>query len=68
LAAGLLIGPVFGCAAWKARNQASVADEGFAENDLSESVRKARPRKKTDSEYSSLSEKGRQIERDLNAM
>jgi hypothetical protein len=49
-----------GCAGLKAR------DEGFPESDLSHWVQKARPGKKK-VEYGSLSEKGRQIERDLNA-
>jgi hypothetical protein len=58
---GILAISVVGCAACK------VKDEGFSENDLSESARKVRPPAK-DVEYWSFSNKGRQIERDLHAL
>jgi hypothetical protein len=45
----------------------NVREDRFSDNDLSQSVRKARP-EKSDAEHHSLTEKGRQIERDLNAM
>ena len=54
-----------GCAGWNVR------DEGFRDNDLSQSVRKARPEKASqdkDINYWSFDERGRQIERDLHAM
>jgi hypothetical protein len=60
-AAVILLFALSGCAGWNVR------DEGFAENDLSESVRKARPQK-SDIDYWSFSNKGRQIERDLHSM
>ena len=49
-----------GCARWKVR------DEGFGRNELSDMARKARPSGEK-LQYSSLSEKGREIERDLHA-
>ncbi len=61
LAVMVLVGSLAGCGRWKMR------DEGFGDDELSRSIRKARPQK-ADGEYSSLSEKGRQIERDLNAL
>ena len=61
LAAVVLVLGLSGCAGWNVR------DEGFSENDLSQSVRKARPQEK-DVDYWSFSNKGRQIERDLHAM
>ncbi len=61
LAAMVLVFGLSGCAGWNVR------DEGFGENDLSQSVRKARPQEK-DVDYWSFSNKGRQIERDLHAM
>jgi hypothetical protein len=61
LAAAVLIVGLAGCAGWNVR------DEGFAENDLTQSVRKARPKEKN-ADYWSFSEKGRQIERDLHSM
>ena len=60
LAAGVLVLGLSGCASWKAH------DEKFTENDLSQSVRKARPQN-NDADCWGLTEKGRQIERDLNA-
>lgn len=61
LAAILLLFALSGCAGWNVR------EEGFNDNELSQSVRKARPLK-NEADYWSFSEKGRQIERDLNAM
>jgi hypothetical protein len=61
LAAVAVIISLSGCAAWHLR------DEKFSENELSQSVRKARPQK-NDILSSGLTEKGRQIERDLHAM
>jgi hypothetical protein len=50
-----------GCAGWK------VKDEGYVNDDMSETVRRARSSQHR-VEVSSPSEKGRQIERDLNAL
>ncbi len=50
-----------GCAGWNVR------EEGLHENEMSETVRKARPERK-DVDYRSFSDKGRQIERDLHAL
>ena len=56
----ILVVGLSGCAGWNVR------DEGFRENDLSQSARKARAEKEDkDADYWSFSEKGRQIERDL---
>jgi hypothetical protein len=62
LAMALLVVGFSGCAGW------GVHDDGFAENDLSQTARKARPQQKKDLDYWSYSEKGRQIERDLPPM
>jgi hypothetical protein len=67
LAAALLLIGLSGCASWK------LHDDGFRDNDLSQSARKARSEKSDkskdkDIDYGSLSEKGRQVERDLHAM
>jgi hypothetical protein len=59
--AGVLIVVLCGCAGWKAK------DDGFPKNDLSDTIRQARPSKNS-VECSSPSEKGRQIERELNAL
>ena len=61
LAAVVLVAGISGCASW------NVLDGKFSENDLSESIRMARPQEK-DIEYWSFSNKGRQIERDLHAL
>jgi hypothetical protein len=62
LVAAALIFGLSGCAGWNLRG------DGFPNNELSDSVRKARPKGSTNKiQYGSLSEKGRQIERDLNA-
>jgi hypothetical protein len=45
----------------------NVREDRFNENDLSQSVRKARP-EESKVEYRGLTEKGRQIERDLNSL
>ena len=60
MAAVALIVGLSGCASWKGH------DDGFTDNDLSQSVRKARPQK-NDANSWGLTEKGRQIERDLNS-
>lgn len=59
LLAATLLG-VAGCEAWKPH------EETYPDNDLSKTVRKVRP-KNDDVDYSGLSERGRQIERDLSA-
>jgi len=59
--AALLLVELGGCAGWKVR------DEGFPPNELSETVRQARPAKH-DVQCSGLTEKGREIERNLNAL
>jgi hypothetical protein len=60
LVTAVLIGGLSGCAGW------SLHDEGFPENDLSKTVRKARsPKEEKKVDYWSFSEKGQQIERDL---
>lgn len=49
-----------GCAGW------NVQDEGFRDNDMAQTVRKARsPKEEKKRDYWSFSEKGQQIERDL---
>lgn len=63
LVAVLLVGCFIGCAGWNGK----VQEDPTENNDLSRSVRKARPQK-NDGNYSALTDKGRQIERDLNAM
>jgi hypothetical protein len=64
-AALLLVGCV-GCAGWNTN------EDRFHENDLSKAAQTARGEKPKEKEpegnYSGLTEKGRQIERDLNAM
>ena len=60
LAAAVLAFGLCGCAGW------GVRDDGFSDNDLSASARKARPPEK-DIDYWSFSSKGQQIERDLHA-
>jgi hypothetical protein len=64
--AAVFIFTLSGCAGWNVR------DEAFPNNDLSESARKARSDGKDGTgkavQYSGLTEKGRQIERDLHAM
>jgi hypothetical protein len=62
LASVALVVALSGCAKWNLRGQ------GFHENELSKSAQQARSQnggKKKDIEYSSVTEKGRQIERDL---
>jgi hypothetical protein len=51
---------ISGCAGWNLRG------EKFSEDDLSKTARKARPQQNS-GDYWSFTEKGRQIERDLNA-
>jgi hypothetical protein len=60
LAAAVLAFGLSGCAGW------NVKDDGFTENDLSQSARKARTPEK-DLDYWSITTKGQQIERDLHA-
>jgi hypothetical protein len=61
LTAAVLLFSLSGCAGW------NLHDEPLTDNELSQSVRKARPQKKS-IEYWSFSEKGRQVERDLPPM
>jgi hypothetical protein len=66
LTALLLLG-LTGCAGW------GVKEDGFHEHDLSKTAQTARGEKAANAKdknanYSGLTEKGRQIERDLNAM
>ena len=66
LAIALLTLGLSGCASWKPH------EDGFRDNDLSQSARKARSEsdrsKDKDVDYGSLSEKGRQVERDLHSI
>jgi hypothetical protein len=66
LIAAMLVGCFVGCAGWNGKVQED-KPEKTAENELSKSVRKARPQK-SDGNYSALTDKGRQIERDFNAL
>jgi hypothetical protein len=61
LAVCLLVLAFSGCTGWRAHNDA------FPDNDLSQTLRKARPANQA-IEYGGLSERGRQIERDLPPM
>lgn len=60
LVTAMLIVSLSGCAGW------GLQDEGFHDNDLSKTVRKARsPKEEKKVDYWSFSEKGQQVERDL---
>jgi hypothetical protein len=57
----LLVLTFSGCAGWQGH------DDAFPDNDLSQTLRKARPANQT-IDYGGLSGRGRQIERDLPPM
>lgn len=60
VAAIILVVSLAGCAGW------NLQDEGFRDNDMAQTVRKARsPKEEKKPNYWSFSEKGQQIERDL---